>query len=108
MHELDCEKCSKSYVFRGTKDLTAKQLQDMLGIGRHSAAATLPQQGRPSQQTPRPHNRFVFTNPTKNCHKSSFFSLFSGPSTMHRIQVIILFTIFNYTATNILKFYSVP
>nr|XP_018900387.1 PREDICTED: protein transport protein Sec23A-like [Bemisia tabaci] len=65
VHELDCEKCSKSYVFRGTKDLTAKQLQDMLGIGRHSAAATLPQQGRPSQQTPRPHNRFL--QPVHEC-----------------------------------------
>ncbi|KAL9890759.1 transport protein Sec23 isoform 2-T2 [Glossina fuscipes fuscipes] len=34
VHELGAEGCSKSYVFRGTKDLTAKQVQDMLGIGR--------------------------------------------------------------------------
>lgn len=27
VHELGCEGISKSYVFRGTKDLTAKQLQ---------------------------------------------------------------------------------
>lgn len=27
VHELGCEGCSKSYVFRGTKDLTAKQIQ---------------------------------------------------------------------------------
>lgn len=27
LHELGCEGCSKSYVFRGTKDLTAKQIQ---------------------------------------------------------------------------------
>lgn len=45
VHELGCEGCSKSYVFRGTKDLTAKQIQDMLGIGKFSA----PQQ----QQQPR-------------------------------------------------------
>lgn len=30
VHELGCEGCSKSYVFRGTKDLTAKQIQVML------------------------------------------------------------------------------
>lgn len=34
VHELGAEGCSKSYVFRGTKDLTAKQVQEMLGIGR--------------------------------------------------------------------------
>ena len=27
VHELGCEGISKSYVFRGTKDVTAKQLQ---------------------------------------------------------------------------------
>lgn len=27
VHELGCEGCSKSYVFRGTKDYTAKQVQ---------------------------------------------------------------------------------
>ncbi len=27
VHELGCEGFSKSYVFRGTKDLTAKQIQ---------------------------------------------------------------------------------
>lgn len=27
VHELSCEGISKSYVFRGTKDLTAKQIQ---------------------------------------------------------------------------------
>ncbi|XP_061389041.1 protein transport protein Sec23A isoform X1 [Musca vetustissima] len=37
VHELGAEGCSKSYVFRGTKDLTAKQVQEMLGIGRAAA-----------------------------------------------------------------------
>ncbi|XP_073816222.1 transport protein Sec23 isoform X2 [Musca autumnalis] len=37
VHELGAEGCSKSYVFRGTKDLTAKQVQEMLGIGRTNA-----------------------------------------------------------------------
>ena len=30
IHELGCEGFSKSYVFRGTKDLTAKQIQVLL------------------------------------------------------------------------------
>ncbi|XP_017008269.1 protein transport protein Sec23A isoform X2 [Drosophila takahashii] len=47
VHELGAEGCSKSYVFRGTKDLTAKQVQDMLGIGR--GAAPGPQQQLPGQ-----------------------------------------------------------
>lgn len=35
VHELgDCEGLAKSYVFRGTKDVTAKQLQEMLGLTR--------------------------------------------------------------------------
>ncbi len=36
---MGCEGIAKSYVFRGTKDFTAKQVQDMLGIGKASGAA---------------------------------------------------------------------
>uniref|UniRef100_A0A8C0BFT2 Protein transport protein SEC23 n=1 Tax=Buteo japonicus TaxID=224669 RepID=A0A8C0BFT2_9AVES len=46
VHELSCEGISKSYVFRGTKDLTAKQIQDMLGLSRPAVPI---QQGRPLQ-----------------------------------------------------------
>lgn len=31
VHDLGCDGYSKSYVFRGTKDLQAKQIQEMLG-----------------------------------------------------------------------------
>ena len=34
VHELGCDGIAKSYVFRGTKDFTAKQVQDMLGLGK--------------------------------------------------------------------------
>lgn len=34
VHELGCQGISKSYVFRGTKDLSAKQLQVDLVLGR--------------------------------------------------------------------------
>ncbi|XP_017031737.1 protein transport protein Sec23A isoform X1 [Drosophila kikkawai] len=49
VHELGAEGCSKSYVFRGTKDLTAKQVQDMLGIGRGAAPGPQQQQQIPGQ-----------------------------------------------------------
>ncbi|XP_050068801.1 protein transport protein Sec23A isoform X1 [Anopheles maculipalpis] len=63
VHELGTEGCSKSYVFRGTKDLNAKQIQDMLGIGRVPG----PQQPGQQQQAMRgtaaapvpPANRFL-------------------------------------------------
>ena len=55
VHELGCDGCSKSFVFRGTKDLTARQVQDMLGIGRGGGQqAQQPrapgQPGQPAQQ----------------------------------------------------------
>ncbi|XP_069807474.1 protein transport protein Sec23A [Dendropsophus ebraccatus] len=56
VHELGCEGISKSYVFRGTKDLTAKQLQDMLGLTKAPAA---PQGRGPQVQQPPPSNRFL-------------------------------------------------
>ncbi|OBS79436.1 hypothetical protein A6R68_18187 [Neotoma lepida] len=34
VHELGCEGISESYVFRGTKDLSAKQLQEMLALSK--------------------------------------------------------------------------
>lgn len=46
VHELGCDGCSKSYVFRGTKDLQAKQIQDMLGIGKVAAGPQAAQQPR--------------------------------------------------------------
>jgi len=71
VHELSTEGCSKSYVFRGTKDLSAKQIQDMLGIGRGGAGpvpagAQQPQQPRMPQQGPQPpSNRFL--QPLQKC-----------------------------------------
>ncbi|KAG7277751.1 hypothetical protein CRUP_023039 [Coryphaenoides rupestris] len=56
VHELGCEGISKSYVFRGNKDLSAKQLQEMLGLTKPSAA-----QGARGQQAPQQplSNRFL-------------------------------------------------
>uniref|UniRef100_A0A8B9FVV0 Protein transport protein SEC23 n=1 Tax=Amazona collaria TaxID=241587 RepID=A0A8B9FVV0_9PSIT len=56
VHELGCEGISKSYVFRGTKDLSAKQLQEMLGLTK----VAISQVGRgPQVQQPPPSNRFL-------------------------------------------------
>uniref|UniRef100_G3VJ41 Protein transport protein SEC23 n=1 Tax=Sarcophilus harrisii TaxID=9305 RepID=G3VJ41_SARHA len=56
VHELGCEGISKSYVFRGTKDLTAKQLQEMLGLSK----VPITQAARgPQVQQPPPSNRFL-------------------------------------------------
>jgi len=37
VHEIGCDGIAKSYVFRGTKDFSAKQVQDMLGLGKPAA-----------------------------------------------------------------------
>lgn len=70
VHELGTEGCSKSYVFRGTKDLSAKQIQDMLGIGRgvppnpNAAHQQFPNRGPVSQDTS-PANKFL--QPISKC-----------------------------------------
>lgn len=64
VHELGTEGCSKSYVFRGTKDFSAKQVQEMLGIGRGGAAQPLNPQQPKGAPVP-PANRFL--QPIHNC-----------------------------------------
>ncbi|XP_019627443.1 PREDICTED: protein transport protein Sec23A-like isoform X1 [Branchiostoma belcheri] len=73
VHELGCEGCSKSYVFRGTKDLTAKQIQEMLGIGKLSPQGAQQGQGpqgpqQPGQPPQTPMNRFL--QPVHKCDMS--------------------------------------
>lgn len=61
---LGTEGISKCYVFKGTKDLTAKQIQEQLAIGR--VTAPTPQQrgpGTPPQQPP----AYRFLQPVKQC-----------------------------------------
>ena len=48
MHELGYTECAKSYVFRGSKDYAAKQVQDMLGLSTSGMRTNVPPQpGRP-------------------------------------------------------------
>lgn len=49
VHELGYSSCPKSYVFRGTKEYTTKQIQDMLNLApfQQRAPNAGPQQGPP-------------------------------------------------------------
>lgn len=48
VHEIGYTECSKSYVFRGSKDYPAKQVQEMLGLAAPGLRPNMPpQQGRP-------------------------------------------------------------
>ncbi|KAJ2643173.1 GTPase-activating protein S23, partial [Coemansia sp. RSA 1694] len=51
LHELGYQDCPKSYVFRGSKDYNAKQVQEMLGIGSgiRNQPGAAPQQNLPQQ-----------------------------------------------------------
>lgn len=44
VHELGYTECAKSYVFRGNKDYTAKQVQEMLGLAQGIRPGMAPQQ----------------------------------------------------------------
>ncbi|KIV96928.1 protein transporter sec23 [Exophiala mesophila] len=48
VHEIGYAECQKSYMFRGSKDYAAKQIQEMLGLAAPGLRPNIPpQQGRP-------------------------------------------------------------
>ncbi|KAL2401782.1 Protein transport protein sec23 [Exophiala dermatitidis] len=48
VHEIGYTECQKAYVFRGSKDYAAKQVQEMLGLSAPGLRPNIPpQQGRP-------------------------------------------------------------
>lgn len=57
VHELGYTECAKSYVFRGNKDYTAKQVQEMLGLA-HGVRPGAPQQ-QPARPPLPPAARFL-------------------------------------------------
>lgn len=64
LHELGCDSFAKSYVFRGTKEVTTKQLQEQLGVaggasGRPQAPVPSAQPGAQQQPQPEVQNRFL-------------------------------------------------
>lgn len=67
MHEIGYTECAKSYVFRGSKDYTAKQIQEMLGLlggGPRPGVQQQQQPGRPPAQMG-PAARFLL--PVQQC-----------------------------------------
>ncbi|KAG1840466.1 hypothetical protein DFJ58DRAFT_810385 [Suillus subalutaceus] len=63
VHELGYAECSKSYVFRGGKEYTQKQIQDMLGLSTTTRAA--PRAGQPMPQQAFGAARFLL--PVQQC-----------------------------------------
>lgn len=57
LHELGCDGYSKSYVFKGTKDISPKQLTEQLGLGG-GGGGQLPAQQQQSNQ-PQFRNRLA-------------------------------------------------
>lgn len=61
LHELGCNGYSKSFVFRGTKEVTVKQLQDQLGLAGGGVASARAQAPAASSnvRTAEVQNRFL-------------------------------------------------
>ena len=58
LHELGCESFAKSYVFRGTKEVTTKQLQEQLGVaGGPSGRPQAPTGAGGAQQQAQPETK---------------------------------------------------
>ncbi|KAH6639652.1 transport protein-like protein sec23 [Boeremia exigua] len=66
VHELGYTECAKSYVFRGSKDYSTKQVHEMLGLGQAAARPNMPQQpGRPQMPMGNVDSRFLL--PVSQC-----------------------------------------
>ena len=80
MFELAFAECPKSYVFRGNKDVTAKQIQQLLGLGGAARPQQTPAAQTPSQITPnrflRPFSEVTTTTTSSSSSGKDFFSSF--------------------------------
>eukprot|EP01147_Barroeca_monosierra_P007743 gene7743-622_t len=67
LHELTTDGCSKSYVFRGTKEVTTKQLKEQLGLMANATPGTKrpAEQGQPTPATSNSASRFL--QPVSEC-----------------------------------------
>jgi protein transport protein SEC23 len=66
VHELGYQECAKSFVFRGSKDYTPKQIQEMIGLGQLGPRPGMQQQpGRPPAPAASPAMRFIL--PVQQC-----------------------------------------
>lgn len=77
VHELNCEGMSRSYVFRGTKELTAKQVQ----VDRFATAETVREKQKDL------HLGNAGTNETSTQSKSGTkFSTASGNKSLQQVR----------------------
>ncbi|KAG2366035.1 hypothetical protein BDR07DRAFT_1470221 [Suillus spraguei] len=65
-HELGHAECSKSYVFRGGKEYTQKQIQDMLELSTTTRAAPCTGRTIPKQALEQPASCFLSSNANSN------------------------------------------
>jgi len=65
IHELGYTECAKSYVFRGSKDYSSKQVQEMIGLGSGPRPGMQQQPGRPPIPGASPASRFIL--PVSQC-----------------------------------------
>lgn len=73
VHELGFADCPKSFVFRGTKEYSAKQIQEMLGLTNNPArpAGQPNRPGQPPQMT-MAANRYDKKRKKKNIYINVF------------------------------------
>lgn len=65
VHELGYTECAKSYVFRGSKEYSAKQIQEMLGLTMSGMRSSMPQQPGRAPVPMGPAARFLL--PVQQC-----------------------------------------
>lgn len=66
VHELGFTECPKSYVFRGNKDFSGQQVQDMLGLAPFQRGGPA-SQGQPNQQQQQSSGQSRFLLPVSEC-----------------------------------------
>ncbi|EXX77374.1 Sec23p [Rhizophagus irregularis DAOM 197198w] len=65
VHELGYSECPKSYVFRGTKEFSSKQIQEMLGLSGPGVRPAMQRTGQPGVAQNLSASRFLL--PVEQC-----------------------------------------
>ncbi|RIA99066.1 protein transporter SEC23 [Glomus cerebriforme] len=65
VHELGYSECPKSYVFRGTKEYSSKQIQEMLGLSGPGVRPAMQRPGQPGVSQNLSASRFLL--PVEQC-----------------------------------------
>ena len=65
VHEIGFQECPKAYVFKGSKDYTGKEVQDMLGLTTGQRGPAQPRPGQPAAPQMSGYSRFL--QPVQEC-----------------------------------------